>query len=223
VDDVVVRPYEPEDRARVRYICFVTGYMGDPVEWLWRDAESFATIFSGYYTDAEPESALVAEIGGEVVGYLLGCVDSRRAWNPAAVVGRQILHRGLAFRPGTAGFVWRSVGDVMADAVRRRLPPAPVVDPRWPAHLHIDLLRQARGRGVGAALMRRWLDRLRAQEVAGCHLETIAENTGAIAFFESRGFERRRPPAPAPGMRTPQGERLHLQLMVQSLQVGSDR
>jgi ribosomal protein S18 acetylase RimI-like enzyme len=218
VSDFVVRAYEPDDRARVRYICFVTGYIGDPVEWQWRDAESFANIFTGYYTDAEPESALVAEIDGEVVGYLLGCVDSRRAWNPGAVVGRQIVHRGIAFRPGTAGFVWRSAGDVIIDAVHRRLPPAPVVDPRWPAHLHIDLLREARGRGVGAALMRRWLDTLRQAGSAGCHLETVAENTGAVAFFEALGFERRRPPAIVPGLRSPRGERHHIQLMVQSLQ-----
>lgn len=221
VSDVVVRPYEPNDRPRVRHICYVTGYIGDPVEWQWRDAESFSDLFSGYYTDAEPESALVAEIDGEVMGYLLGCVDSSKAWNPASVFGRQVMRRGIALRPGTAGFVWRSVGDVIVDAARKRLPPAPFADPRWPAHLHIDLLREARGRGVGAALMRRWLDNLRRAGVPGCHLETIAENTGAIAFFESMGFERRRRPVPAPGMRSPRGERHHLQVMVQSLQVGS--
>ena len=219
--DVLIRPYLPDDRARVRHICFVTGYIGEPVEWQWRDAESFANIFSGYYTDAEPESALVAEIDGEVRGYLLGCFDSSRVWNPGAVVGRQITHRGIAFRPGTAGFVWRSVGDVIVDAAHQRLPPASFSDPRWPAHLHIDLLRDARGRGVGAALVRRWLDRLREAGVAGCYLETIAENTGAVAFFEAMGFEKRRRPIPVPGFRSPRGERHHLQLMVQSLQVGS--
>jgi ribosomal protein S18 acetylase RimI-like enzyme len=219
--DVLVRPYEARDRARVRHICFVTGYIGEPVEWLWRDAESFSDIFSGYYTDAEPESALVAEVDGEVRGYLLGCVDSARAWNPATVVGRQITRRGIAFRPGTASFLWRSVGDVIVDAAHKRLPPAPFSDPRWPAHVHIDLLRDARGRGVGMALMRRWLETLRRKDVPGCYLETIAENTGAVAFFEAMGFEKRRRPIPAPGFRSPRGERHHLQLMVQSLQVGS--
>ncbi|MGH9017321.1 MAG: GNAT family N-acetyltransferase [Acidimicrobiales bacterium] len=219
--DVVVRPFRPGDRARVRHICFVTGYMGEPVEWLWGDAESFATIFTGYYTDAEPESALVAEIDGEVMGYLLGCVDSARAWNPAGVVGGQVVRRALPVRPGTARFVWRSLGDVVADAARKRLPPAPFADERWPAHLHIDLLRPARGRGAGATLMRRWLDALRRLDVPGCHLETVAENSGAVAFFESMGFEKHGHPIPAPGLRSPAGTRHHLQVMVQSLQVGS--
>ena len=215
--EVEIRPYRSDDRARVRHICFVTGYMGDPVEWQWRDAESFADLFSGYYTDAEPESALVAEVDGEVRGYLLGCRDSAKAWNPATVFGRQVLRRGIAFRPGTAGFVWRSMRDVIVDAAHKRLPPAAFSDPRWPAHLHVDLLRDARGRGVGAALVRRWLDTLRHEGVRGCHLETIAENRGAIAFFEALGFERRRRPVPAPGMRSPSGDRHHLQVMVHSL------
>jgi ribosomal protein S18 acetylase RimI-like enzyme len=221
VSDVLVRPYDVGDRARVRHICFVTGYMGEPVAWQWRDSESFSNIFTGYYTDAEPQSALVAEIDGQVMGYLLGCVDSSRAWNPGTVVGRQITRRGIAFRPGTSKFVWRALGDVVVDAARKRLPPAPLADPRWPAHLHIDLLRQARGRGVGAALMRRWLDSLRVAGIAGCHLETFAENTAAVAFFEAMGFEKRRSAIPAPGLRSRSGDRLHVQLMVQSLQVGS--
>jgi ribosomal protein S18 acetylase RimI-like enzyme len=221
VSDFLIRPYDASDRARVRHICFVTGYMGDPVEWQWRDAESFSNIFTGYYTDAEPESALVAEIDGEVRGYLLGCVDSSRAWNPATVVGRQLTRRAIAFRPGTAPFVWRALGDVIADAARKRLPPAAFSDPRWPAHLHIDLLRDARGRGVGAALVRRWLDTLRQAGVPGCHLETVAENTAAVAFFEAMGFEKRRQPIPAPGLRSPSGGRHHVQLMVRSLPLGS--
>ena len=221
MSDVSVRPYRSSDRARVRYICFATGYMGEPVAWQWRDAESFATIFTGYYTDAEPESALVAEIDGEVMGYLLGCVDSRKAWNPAGVVGRQFTRRGLAFRPGTAPFVWRALGDVIVDAARMRLPPAPFEDPRWPAHLHVDLLREARGRGVGTRLMRLWLESLRGRDVPGCHLETVAENTAAVAFFEAMGFEKRGTPVPAPGLRSPAGERPHVQLMVQSLPLGS--
>jgi GNAT superfamily N-acetyltransferase len=221
MNDVTIRPYRTADRARVRHICFVTGYIGNPVEWQWRDAESFANIFTGYYTDAEPSSALVAEVDGEVRGYLLGCVDSTKAWNPATVVGRQFTRRAIGLRPGTAPFVWRAMGDVIVDAAHKRLPPAPFADPRWPAHLHIDLLADARGRGVGAALMRRWLDWLRQSGVAGCYLETIAENSSAVAFFEAMGFEKRHAPVPAPGLRSPRGERHHVQLMVQSLQVGS--
>jgi ribosomal protein S18 acetylase RimI-like enzyme len=216
--EVSIRPYQERDRARVRSICHATGYMGEPVDWMWRDAESFADLFTSYYTDAEPQSALVAERDGEVAGYLLGCVESRTAWNPATIFGRHFVRRGIGFRPGTAGVVWRSFADVAVGALARRLPPVSVHDPRWPAHLHIDLLPTIRGAGVGATLMRRWLDSLHEAGVAGCHLETLGENRGAIAFFESAGFRREGEATSAPGLRSPAGGRHTVQLMVQSFE-----
>lgn len=211
----MIRPYRPEDRVAVRHVCFETGYLGAPVVDRWRDQESFADLFSGYYTDHEPGSAYVLELDGRVVGYLLGCRDSRTAPNEAKVLVHHIVWRGVMFRPGTAGFLWRCVGDIAGDAVRRQLAAPVRFDERWPAHLHIDLLPEGRGQGFGAELVRTWLDRLRAEGIPGCHLTTFAENAPAIAFFESMGFERRGRPELVPGMRTPTGGRHHSQLMVQ--------
>ena len=211
--DVVLRPFRAGDRDRVRGICFDTGYMGDP-EWQWRDRQSFADLYTSYYTDAEPQSALVAERAGVVEGYLLGCVDTRRAWSEASIFVRLLRTRGIAFRPSTARFVWRSFADVARDRLLGRPLPEPAHDDRWPAHLHIDLLPGIRGRGVGSALLRMWLARLDGAGVAGCHVQTLAENRRAVAAFESVGFERRGDPQPVPGLRSPSGARHHLQLLV---------
>jgi len=216
VGEVEVRQYRPADRPAVRRICFETGYMGDSISWAWPDEDSFADLFSSWYTDGEPESALVADDRGEVVGYLLGCRDSRRMPIPTAAIRRHLLRRGLAIRPRTAPLVWRSAFDLSRAAVRHQMPAA-VTDDRWPAHLHIDLLPQSRGKGLGRLLMRRWLDTLRDEATAGCHLETWAENDGAIAFFASMGFRAGGDPVPMPGVRSPEGHRHHTQLMVQSL------
>jgi ribosomal protein S18 acetylase RimI-like enzyme len=214
--DLRVRPYERGDRAAVRAVCFRTGYMGDPVDWMWRDEASFADMFSRYYTDREPESAFVVEVDGRVAGYLLGCVDSTRASNPGAVAGRHVLLRGIAFRPGTARVIWRTVGDAARDLATRRvrLRDLELTDPRWPAHLHIDLLPEARGRGAGRLLVGAWLDRLRDLGVPGCALQTMSENAGAIEFFSAVGFRRLGRPVLIPGFRTRLGYRLHQQVMV---------
>ncbi len=214
----MIRPYAPSDRDAVRHICFVTGDAGDPVASQWADAESFADMYTGYYTDEEPESAFVAESDGKVVGYLLGCRDSTRAWSPASVAARHALRSGLLVRPGTAGYLWRAVGDIVADRVRSGVRPNDLAftDPAYPAHLHIDLLERARGTGVGAALMRTWLDTLRAEGVPGCHLQTMAQNRAAIGFFAAMGFRRHGEPVPSPGHRRA-GARTHVQAMVQSL------
>ena len=213
---VQVRPYRAADRPQVRYICHATGYMGDSIRWAWRDPESFADMFSGYYTDHEPESIYVVDQGGEVTGYLLGCVDTRRAQSSTVVAARHALGRLLLARPGTAGFLWRGMADLLRDA-RRLVASGAFWDPRWPAHLHIDLLPLARGRGAGRRLMERWLDRLGQQGVPGVHLGTFAENLPAIAFFQRVGFCLHGEPLPAPGFRTREGARMHSQIMVRSL------
>jgi GNAT superfamily N-acetyltransferase len=215
-DEFVIRPYAAgADRAGVRRVCHQTGYMGEPIDWQWRDAESFADIFSSYYTDGEPGSAFVVERSGRVWGYLLGCTDSERAWKPGAIAGRHLLRRGLAFRPGTAAVIWRTMGDTIVDVTRRRVSVRDLEfsDPRWPAHLHINLLAEARGQGLGRQLVQRWLEALHVQGDIGCHLQTLAENSSALAFFESVGFERLGPPVLTPGLRTRSGGRLHLQVM----------
>lgn len=219
--ELAIRPYQPADRAQVRDICFRTGHMGDPVDWLWADQESFADLFTAYYTDAEPASAFVVEAGGDgpVLGYLLGCVDSSRSWRLERTYLRHMVRRGLLLRPGTAGVLWRTLTDTARDVAARRVEPSDweLADDRWPAHLHIDLLPAARGHGAGRRLIVQWLDRLRAHNVPGCHLGTFAENTSGIAFFESLGFRRHGDPVLAPGFRTRAGARMHSQVMVHDL------
>ncbi len=209
-----VRAYRPEDRARVREICHRTGYMGEPADWYWRDAESFADIWTAWYTDHEPESCLVVEWQGRAAGYLTGCVDTARAARPAAEIRRQILRRWLLLRPGTAGFLWRGLADTLREG---NAATDALQDPRYPAHLHIDLLPEVRGQGMGAALMRAWLERLRALGSPGCHLITLAENASGVGFFRAMGFEPAGPPVRVAGMRTREAARLHQLVMVQAL------
>jgi len=213
--EIVIRPYETADRTGVRRVCYLTGFMGEPADWMWRDQESFADMFTGYWTDREPESATVAVLDGEVVGYLLGCRDSRKVWNAGKQFAHHAFGRGMAFRPGTAGVMWRIVEDGIVDSFRHRLPPPTYYDERWPAHLHIDLLPVCRHKGIGATLVARWLETLRSEDVAGCHLQTMAENSRAIAFFEKMGFAKRGEPKGVPGFRTRTGARMGVQLMVQ--------
>ncbi|HVM98557.1 MAG TPA: GNAT family N-acetyltransferase [Candidatus Acidoferrales bacterium] len=209
-----IRPYAISDREAVRSICFATGFMGEPVDWLWRDGASFADLFTRYYTDREPESLWVAERDGKVVGYLSGCVDSKQSHGASAEVIRRVVLRGGLVRPGIARFLWRSTFDILRDrgAVEEDLG-----DPRFPAHLHINLLPMGRGIGLGRRLMNEWLDRLRTLGVPGVHLGTFAENRNGIAFFESSGFVRQGEPIKAPGFRTRDRRRMHVQWMARSV------
>jgi ribosomal protein S18 acetylase RimI-like enzyme len=214
----LVRPYRQTDREEVRRICFATGMMGEPIDYLWPDLESFADMWTRYYTDLEPESCYVAEAGGKVVGYLTGCVDSSRAWDPVAIGARAVLRRGLFLNPVMLRTLGRLVAESLVAALRHgRLRPDPVPPPGYPAHLHINLLPQARGKGLGRLLVEAFFKQLRALGVTGVHLGTLLENERAVAFFKSVGFRPYAVGDRIPGWRDRRGRALHPLLMVADL------
>jgi ribosomal protein S18 acetylase RimI-like enzyme len=185
--------------------------MAEPADWYWRHAESLAEIWTGYYTDYEAESTFVAVRNGGIIGYLTGCIDSRLAPSPERAIARAAWRHALFLRPGTAGFLWRGLKDSLLQAGTLS---GELADRRWPSHLHIYLVSEARGRGAGSALMEAWFAQLRDAGSAVCHLGTLLENRRAIGFFERMGFRRFGEPRLAPGMRSPSGDRHHLLFMV---------
>jgi ribosomal protein S18 acetylase RimI-like enzyme len=207
-----VRKYVEGDREAIQDICYRTGYLGESAARFWRHKPSFVEVWTSYYIQQEPESLYVATKDKVVVGYLTGCVDTALAAKSKDILHSLIKH-GLLFRPGTAGFFWRGIVDSIKD---KDVATDEFIDERWPAHLHINLLPVARGSGLGRALMERWLAQLRNAGSPGCHLSTLVENIGGIAFFARMGFNRYGEPALVPGMRGLGGERLHQQIMVWS-------
>jgi ribosomal protein S18 acetylase RimI-like enzyme len=88
----------------------------------------------------------------------------------------------------------------------QRMIPAGVDLERFPAHLHIDLLPEAQGHGLGRMLMRDAAARLSAEGVPGIHLSYDPANTGAAAFYDRLGW---RPVAPGKeSVRVIEAERL---------------
>jgi hypothetical protein len=186
--------------------------MGESVESFWRHAESWADVWTWYYTDREPASLHVATLDEVVVGYLAGCLDTA-AMRPTIdeLLASAVLRHALFVRPGTAGFLYRAMIDGLRDRPRAS---GQFLDRRWPSHLHIDLKSDARGTGLAGMLMARWQAQLLETGSPGCHLATLVENRRAHAFFEKAAFRDHGSPTLVPGMRTAGGERLHQQVMV---------
>jgi hypothetical protein len=215
-EPVIVRPYQPGDRAAVRRICFDTGFMGDSIGPQYGDRESYADMFTSYFTDVEPENAFVAVMGDEVVGYSLNVVDARKAWNPMLVAMKHAVTRLACFRPGTFGFYVRCCLDMVADLGKRG---RPAFDWNvYPSTCHVNILPQGRNGTVGRDLMYHAFDRLKLAGSPGLHGEAFSINTRTIKFWQKTlGLTLVGDPYPIPGLRTPQGERLTVMLGMRTL------
>lgn len=209
-----IRTFQERDRPALRKLALRAG-QGSPTESLWGHPESEARIYLEPYMDHEPDSLFLAESDGELLGYLTGCVDSDtfpsedRRIADAIRAHRLILHRQPAL------FFARSAFDAVRAVVRRTPSAGEIHDPRWPSHLHINVVPEARGTGAADGLMERWFERLRSAGSPGCYLQTLVENTRAVRFFQRMGFTPHGATPPVPGLRY-QGKRVHQQTMVQN-------
>jgi ribosomal protein S18 acetylase RimI-like enzyme len=68
---------------------------------------------------------------------------------------------------------------------------APGIEPNaadHPAHLHIDLLPETQGQGLGRRLIETLFAELTRRGVRGLHLGMDPNNAGAAAFYERLGM-----------------------------------
>jgi len=184
---LLVRKYKLADRVALDRIAADTAFFGEPVEAFLGDRRLFCDAFYAYYTDLEPEHSWVACVGQEVVGFLVGCVDTKlqqRRW--ARRVLPSVAWR--AFR-GQYRLGWTTVRYTARLAQSYLRGEFASVDlGAYPAHLHINVDKRWRGRGTGRRLMEAYLDQLRRSQVPGVHLNTTSLNEAACRLYEKVGF-----------------------------------
>ena len=188
MDNIHIRQYTPQDRAAVRQICCDTADRGEPVERFFGDREVFADLLTRYYTEDEPEALWVAEHDGDVIGYLTGCLKSRRyqrimAWRVLPRTAVKALTRGLLGSVQAWRLAWAGMRTWLSRGVRNSAPLA-----RYPAHLHLNIHHGFRGRQVGRRLLEQFLDQVRRAGVRGVHAAVRSDNAQSCRFFERAGF-----------------------------------
>jgi GNAT superfamily N-acetyltransferase len=162
-----VRPYLASDRDAIRRLCYNTGYLGNPVDPVFKDRELFADLFTKAYLDYEPEWTFVAEADGRVVGYLLGSV--------CAQFDRFLLLSG--FQTVTRMLFRLAMGRYANHPRSRRfirwlLTAGFWEQPKHPAdsaHLHFNLDRSFRGRGMARLLWDTYEERLKQISARRCY------------------------------------------------------
>jgi GNAT superfamily N-acetyltransferase len=185
---LVIRLYEPRDREAVRQICCDTADAGEPMESFFPDREVLADLVTRYYTDYEPSSTWVAEQDGRVIGYLTGCLDTRRflrvmAWRLVPVTFIKALSRGTLWHPQVVKLLSANLSRWLKGGFRRE-----VSLWSYPAHLHINLQRGHRGQQLGRQLVEKFFGQVREAGLNGIHVGVSSENERGRRFFESVGF-----------------------------------
>jgi hypothetical protein len=153
-----LRRYRESDRDEVRRICCETGFLGQPIDAIYRDRELFADLFTNVYLDHEPEWSLVAESEGRVVGYLLGSVTSHfsralmvSGFQTSCKMLRRLLSGKYSHHPRSEQFVrWVLTKGLMEQPKH----------PEEAAHLHMNLERPLRSGAVALGLLLAYEDRL---------------------------------------------------------------
>lgn len=184
---MLIRPFQPADREALLQIGADTAFFGAPIEKYMEDRRIFMDSFYAYYTDQEPEHAWVACDGEQVVGFLTGCTDTR--WHDHIMRQRilpAVLWRALRGKYRVGPKTWRYARAAANAALRGEIP-GPDLS-RYPAHLHINLLPDWRGFGLGRRLIEAYLHQLREQHVPGVFLQTTSMNAIAVKLYEKVGF-----------------------------------
>ena len=202
---VRIRAYRESDRGEISRLCCETGFLGDPVDTLFLDRELFADLFTRPYLDHEPEWAFVAEAQRQVIGYVLGSVRTN--------FGLVLLRSGFLT---TSRMLLRLAGGRYNDHPRSRrfirwlLTAGFWEQPKHPpnaAHLHFQLAKNYRGRGVAARLWEHFEKEIRAAGIKSCYGSFYSHPSRrpemAYARYGFEVFDRRRTTLFEPEIREP--------------------
>lgn len=182
-----LRKATPADHDALRHVCLKTGDSGNDATAREDDPALLGDIYAVPYQIYAPRFAFVVEYEGNVVGYVLGALDSRAFYHRLEAEWFPRLAARLA-DPGPDESQWTG-SDWARSYIHRPELVFTEALAAWPAHGHIDLLEVARGRGVGRAALEYLMETLREAGAPGMHLQVATDNFKAHAFYKRLGFE----------------------------------
>jgi len=188
----IIRPFEERDRESVRAICRRTGQKGRPTRIFFEDEDIIPMIYADYYLDNESDSCFVAEVDGKVVGYILGCLDTRR-YNKVMFtrvyprVCLRIFWKILTLqyrKKRTYTTLWWVISRGWSEGFS-------VPIHRYPGHIHFNLESGYRGGGLGKRLSIAAGRRMFEKGVIGSHCiirEEEGDNSLSGFLCRERGY-----------------------------------
>jgi len=185
-EGAIVRTYRPADRAALYAVCLATGANGQDASRLFRDPQLLGHRYVGPYLDLEPRLSFTLEDAHGPCGYVLGTADTERFYRTLVDEWLPPLRERLA-EPGPYPARWSENDRLLAELHSPTLT-TPADLGSYPAHLHIDVLPRAQGRGHGRRMVQTLLTALVELGCVGVHLGVNPRNDRAIGFYRALGF-----------------------------------
>ncbi|KAJ1305097.1 hypothetical protein OPQ81_000137 [Rhizoctonia solani] len=197
----VIRSVTPADRPIISRICLLTGDAGQSGEGQYYYPELLGLVYAEPYVVVEPwfGFVLVDEETKDVVGYLLGTPGTREFESNIEKEWFKALRGKFTKDPYPQG-------STEADKHLINLIHKPDTAPEEiiavsQAHIHIDLLPAAQGKGWGTKLIGNAVEYLKQQGNDSLFVGIDSRNARARAFYLAIGFE---------GVKTSHGEYFRL-------------
>lgn len=179
-----IRTYKKTDFAELYSICLKTGDSGKDASNLFKDSLLLGHFYAAPYAVFHPELTFILADNDKPIGYIIGTNDSQsfyeiteKEWFPSL--------RSKYTQPKES--------DSSLDArIIRLIHKGHIPKPEllaYPAHLHIDILPEGQGIGMGRKLVETFCNKLIELKVPALHLEVGKKNTSAIQFYEKTGFK----------------------------------
>ncbi len=175
------------DLPAIYRICLKTADSGGDATNIEDDPDQPGHLYAGPYVALEPEHSVVLDGPNGVAGFAVGALDTvafyhrmERDWLPAL--------RARTPHPGEDPTLWHGSDRRRWQIHQRRSEPAALLE-RYPSHIHINLLAEARGGGWGRMALEGVLQRLAEAGSPGMHLGVARINLNARAFYKALGLE----------------------------------
>lgn len=169
-----IRPYDKKDFRFVQDICMATSAFADedtPV-----NRACLTALYCDYYLDNQPEVCFVAVDDDDIpVGYVLCAADCSDYTEKMTE-----LYLPLVKRVDSGEFFkFNALMKLEQRYIRQG----------YTAHLHVDVLEEYQGQGLGTLLVETLCKELKEMNVEGVRLVCDKNNKPARDFYEKRGFE----------------------------------
>ncbi|MFH1053269.1 MAG: GNAT family N-acetyltransferase [Candidatus Woesearchaeota archaeon] len=187
--NVKIRNFEKKDESDIRRLCVATAFFGNSFQAFIEDPNIYADFATDllYYSPESCFVAIVEENGEEkVIGYLIGCLDSRKYYTQLKSQTNWLLLKKLltgkykiTFK--TLRYLFLSALHLFFKAIERPYD--------YPANLHIGIDVNYRSLGVGKKLMAKFHKYVKYNNVNKIHINTTTGHQLAIKFYEKLGYK----------------------------------